>query len=303
MLGYQVYGIDDVWRSLVAFNGSEAHVVIRDLRIPRAILAPVIGACLGLAGVLMQTVTRNRLASPDLLGLNAGAALAVVIANVLFGIDAIVGLSIAAAAGALLAAAAVYAISSAGGGMTPARTVLVGMTMAGLLISFVQMVLTTDEPTLHQLLFWLAGAFEGRPLALLSASGPLLVLGVGMAFVMARSLDAMHADDDTARGIGVPINLMRTGAFIAIAALTGGAVAIAGPVGFIGLVAPHTARLLVGVGHDHQMMVAGLVGALYATSADVAARFILFPSEAPVGAVTALIGSPVLLFLLRRQGI
>lgn len=301
MLGLHVYSPGEVWGAFAAFDGADAHHVVRDLRLPRAVIAPLVGAALGVAGVLLQTLARNRIASPDLLGLNGGAALAVVVANVWLGVDALVGLSAAAAVGALATALLVYGIAVAGGAMSPARTVLAGFTLAGLMHSFVQIVLTTDEATLDELLFWLTGAFVGRSLDLVGASLWLFVIGIVAAAVVARPLDALVTDDDTARGVGIPIVYVRSLAFVAIAALTGGAVAIAGPVAFIGLVVPHAARRLVGLGHRGQIVAAAFLGALFALVADVAARFLVYPGEAPVGAVTALIGGPLLVLLLRRR--
>lgn len=304
-LGLEAYPPATVAGALLAFDGSTAHHVVRDLRLPRALIAPVAGASLGVAGVLIQTLVRNRIAAPDVLGLNAGAALAVVAASVFLGVSALAALSLIAAAGALLAALLIVAVAHAGGGaqaaMSPARTVLAGITLAGLMISLVQVILTTDEATLDELLFWLAGAFADRPLALLGASGWLVALGLLAAMAVARPLDALLADEDTARGLGVPLARVRATAFAAIAALTGGAVALAGPVGFIGLVAPHAARRLVGLGHRDLIPAAALVGALFALLADIGARYLIHPAEVPVGVVTALVGAPVLIALLRRR--
>ena len=301
MLGVHAYSPAAVWAAVTAFDGSDTHHILWDLRLPRAVVAPVVGAALGVAGVLLQTLVRNRIAAPDILGLNAGAALAVVVASTWFGIDAMIGLSAAAAIGALATAFVVYGIAATGGTMTPARTVLAGVTLAGLMSSLAQLVLSTDEATLDELLFWLAGAFEGRPLALVGASAWLFLLGGIAAALVARPLDALLADDDMARGLGIHLFRVRTLAFVAIAALTGGAVAVAGPVGFIGLVVPHMARGLVGLRHRDQIAGAALLGALFALIADILARYLVYPTEAPVGVVTALMGGPVLLILLRRR--
>lgn len=301
MLGLRVYSPVEVWQALTAFDGSDTHQVVRDLRLSRAVIAPLVGASLAVAGVLLQTLARNRIASPDILGLNAGAALAVVLASVWLGVDALAGLSAAAALGALTTALLVYGIATAGGAMSPARTVLAGITLAGLMSSLVQVVLTIDEATLEELIFWLAGAFVGRPLALVGAGGWVLAAGAVAAVAVARPLDALLTDDDTARGLGIPIARVHTLTFVAVASLTGGAVAIAGPVGFIGLVVPHAARGLVGLRHRDQIVTAAFLGALFALVADIAARYLIYPGEAPVGAVTALIGGPLLLSLLRRR--
>ncbi|MFP9137412.1 FecCD family ABC transporter permease [Devosia sp. XGJD_8] len=300
-LGYRLYGLDQVWGALFAFDGSETAVVIANLRLPRAVIAPLVGAGLGVAGVIVQTLARNRIASPDTLGLNAGASLGVVVASFWLGIGSLVGLSLAAALGALAASLLVFAIAAGAGGLSPLRIVLIGVTIAGLGHSLVEVVLTTNEAQLQQLLFWLSGAFVDRPMALAQTGAPIIVLGIALALLLARQLDALQADDSTATGLGVPLVLVRGGSFVAVSLLTGAAVAMAGPVGFVGLVVPHAARWLVGLRHDRLIPVAALIGAIYATLADVAARFVIYPTEAPVGAITAVVGGLVLLVLLKRR--
>lgn len=300
-LGYRSYGLDQVWAALFAFDGSETAVVIANLRLPRAVIAPLVGAGLGVAGVIVQTLARNRIASPDTLGLNAGASLGVVVASFWLGIGSLLGLSLAAALGALATSLLVFAIAAGAGGLSPLRIVLIGVTLAGLGHSLVEVVLTTNEAQLQQLLFWLSGAFVDRPMALAQTGAPIIVLGVIIALLLARQLDALQADDSTATGLGVPLVLVRGGSFVAVSLLTGAAVAMAGPVGFVGLVVPHAARWLVGLRHGRLIPAAALIGAIYATLADVAARFVIYPTEAPVGAITAVVGGLVLLVLLKRR--
>jgi iron complex transport system permease protein len=300
-IGYRLYSPDEIWAALTAFDGSEAYVVIRDLRLPRALMAPLVGAALGIAGVLVQTLARNRIASPDTLGLNAGAAFAVVMASGLFGVASLPGLSLAAAAGALATSLLVFGLAAAAGGISPLRIVLVGVTFAGLFDSFVNVVLTVNETMLDQLLFWLAGSFADRKLSLAFNGLPFVLIGGGIAFYLARSLDILQTDDATARGLGVPLGVVRGLSFVSVALLSGASVAMAGPVLFVGLVVPHAARALVGLEHRLQIVAAALVGAVYTTLADIVARFVIFPREAPVGAVTAIVGGCLLLVLLRRR--
>lgn len=300
-LGYRLYSPAEIWGALAAFDGSETDVVIRDLRLPRALMAPMVGAALGIAGVLVQTLARNRIASPDTLGLNAGAAFAVVMASGIFGVASLPGLSVAAAAGALATSFIVFGLAAAAGGISPLRIVLVGVTFAGLFDSFVNVVLTVNETMLDQLLFWLAGSFADRKIELALNGLPFVLVGGGLAFSLARSLDILQTDDSTARGLGVPLGVVRGLSFVAVAMLSGAAVAMAGPVLFVGLVVPHAARALVGLDHRLQIVAAALVGALYATLADIVARFVIYPREAPVGAITAIVGGCLLLVLLRRR--
>lgn len=300
-LGYRLYDLGQVWQALFAFDGSETAVVIANLRLPRAVIAPMVGAGLGIAGVLVQTLSRNRIASPDTLGLNAGASLAVVLASTVLGTGSLLGLSTAAALGALLTSLLVFAIAANAGGLSPIRIVLIGVTIAGLGHSIVEVILTTNEAQLQQLLFWLSGAFVDRPMVLAAIGGPFLLVGAAIACLLARPLDALQADDSTATSLGVSLVLVRGAAFVAIALLTGASVSMAGPVGFVGLVVPHAARWLVGLRHGRQLPAAALIGATYATVADIAARFVIYPVEAPVGAITAVVGGVVLLVLLKRR--
>ncbi|WP_210256983.1 iron ABC transporter permease [Devosia sp. MC1541] len=300
-VGYRVYGLDQVWQAIVAYDGLETAVVIANLRLPRALIAPLVGAGLGIAGVLVQTLSRNRIASPDTLGLNAGASLGVVIASFWFGVGSLTGLSIAAATGALATSVLVFAIASSAGGLSPIRIVLIGVTFAGLGHSLVEVVLSTNEAQLSQLLFWLSGAFVDRPIALVQTGAPIIALGAVLAIVLARPLDALQADDSTATGLGVPLFAVRGLSFLAVSLLTGASVSMAGPVGFIGLVVPHIARWLVGLSHRRLIPAAALIGAIYATTADVVARFVVYPTEAPVGAITAVVGGIALLILLKRR--
>jgi iron complex transport system permease protein len=300
-LGYRIYGPADLWAAANGTAPLETLSVIRDLRLPRAVIAPLVGAALGVAGVIVQTLSRNRIAAPDTLGLNAGAAFAVVLASAGLGVSSLMGLSAAAAVGALLTSFLVFGIASAAGGLSPLRIVLVGVSIAGLFSALVDMVLTVREAELDQLLFWLAGAVVDRPLEIVATGGPAIAIGLILAFWLSPALDIMQTDDNTARGLGLPVELVRAVSFLAIALLTGAAVAMAGPVAFVGLVVPHAARRLAGLRHAHQVAAAALVGAIYATAADVVARFVIYPMEAPVGAVTAVIGGFVLVVLLKRR--
>ena len=280
-LGYKVYSLGEVWAALIGHESSETTTVIAGLRLPRALIAPLAGAALGMAGVLVQTLSRNRIASPDTLGLNAGASLAVVLATVVLGIQSLAGLSLAAAGGALLTSVLVFGVAAGAGGLSPLKIVLVGVTFASLAHAMVEIV--------------------DRPISLFFNGLPVVMAGGALAFVLTTALDAMQADDSTAAGLGVPLVAVRGLTFLAVSLLTGAAVSMAGPVAFVGLVVPHIARRLVGLRHRHQLAAAALSGAIYATLADVAARFVIYPVEAPVGAITAVVGAGALLVLLMRR--
>lgn len=300
-LGYKIYSLGQVFGALFAHDGSETAVVIAGLRLPRALIAPLTGAALGMAGVMVQTLSRNRIASPDTLGLNGGASLAVVVGSVVFGMQSLVGLSLAAAFGAFITSIVVFGVAASAGGLSPLKIVLVGVTFASLSHALVEVILTSNEAQLQQLLFWLSGAFVDRPINLFYNGLPVVLVGAVLGIGLSRALDALQADDSTAAGLGVPLAAVRGLAFLAVALLTGAAVSMAGPVAFVGLVVPHAARRLVGLRHIHQLPAAALFGAVYTTLADVAARYVIYPVEAPVGAITAVVGAVVLLVLLARR--
>lgn len=300
-LGYRQYWPSAIWRAIFAFDGSESAVVITTLRIPRALLAPLVGAALGVAGVLTQTLARNRIASPDTLGINAGAALAVVASSVWFGVGSIAGMSVAAISGALATSLLVFGVAASSGGFSPIRIVLVGVTVGGLGYSIVQIILTTNEAQLKELLFWLTGSFADRPISFAIGGAPVVLVGLMVAWMLAQPLDALQADDTTAANLGVPLAVVRWSGFLTVSLLTGASVCMAGPVGFVGFVVPHVARRFVGLGHRRLIITSALIGAIYATTADVLARFIIYPAEAPVGAITSTVGGIVLLILLKRR--
>jgi len=300
-LGYRLYSPAQVWAALFANDGSETATVLAGLRLPRALIAPLAGAALGMAGVMVQTLSRNRIASPDTLGLNAGASLAVVVATIVFGVQSLVGLSLAAAIGALVTSIIVFGVAAGAGGLSPLKIVLVGVTFASLAHAVVEIILTSNEAQLQQMLFWLSGAFVDRPISLFFNALPVVLVGAVAGFALAPAFDALQADDSTAASLGVPLTAVRAMAFLAVSLLTGAAVSMAGPVAFVGLVVPHIARRLVGLRHRHQLAAAALTGAIYATTADVAARFVIYPVEAPVGAITAVVGAVALLVLLMRR--
>lgn len=292
----------EVWRALTAGGGDQTALIVNTLRLPRAMIAMIVGAALAIAGVLMQTVTRNPLAEPGLLGVNAGAAFAAVLVVTLTGEEALAPLMAAACAGALLTAAAVYGVALSGGGRAaPLHLLLAGIVVAALLASLTQILLISNERTMEELLFWLSGSFADRnPLFVLPAAGLVLAIGVG-CLAAAPQLDILSADETTASALGLSVVRMRFAAIAGAALLSGFSVALAGPVPFVGLAAPHLVRRLGVRGHARLLPLAAIAGAALAMAADIVSRFIIYPSQAPVGAVMAMLGVPVLLMLLHRR--
>ncbi|SDY56060.1 FecCD family ABC transporter permease [Citreimonas salinaria] len=301
-LGLRHYAPGTVLDALRGGTSPDA-IIVATLRVPRTLVGLCSGAALGLAGFLMQAATRNPLAEPGLLGINGGAALAVVLGVTLGNAPGLAGIGALALVGGLAATALVFGIvAAAGRAAGPATTLLAGVTVAAMLASLTQVLLLVDETALETMLFWLSGGFAGRDLELLALGLPALVVGCLGALVLAPSLDALRLDDDSAGALGVRVTGVRLAALTLAAILASGAVAMAGPVVFLGLVAPHLARRLAPASGSAGLIAAtALTGATLAVLADIAARLIVAPGESPIGAVLALVGVPVLVGLLRQR--
>ena len=283
-------------------RNSTEGIIIWQVRIPRTALGVAVGIALGLAGAVMQGVTRNPLGDPGLLGLNSGAALAVVVAIAAFGITSPSGYVWFALAGAGIAALVVNLLAAAGG---PANTgvtlALAGMAFAALASAVITLLVLRDSTTFDQLRFWQVGAIDGRGLDVLVSVGPFLLAGGLLAAVTARGVDALSLGEDTARTLGQRVGLTRALSAVAVALLCGGATAAAGPIAFVGLAVPHLARLLCGPGHRRILAISLLLGPALLLTADIVGRVVNRPSEVPVGILTAVIGAPVLLLLARGR--
>jgi iron complex transport system permease protein len=301
-LGLRLYHPVTVLAGLRGGTDPDA-LIVAGLRVPRTLVGVVAGGALGLSGLLMQAATRNPLAEPGLLGVNAGAAFAVTLGITGFGSASLIEIGGLAFLGALLATGAVFGITlAAGRSAGPATTLLAGVTVAGMLASLTQLMLLLDETALETLLFWLSGGFADRDTGLLKLGLPTLTGGLIGALLLAPALDALRLDDDSARAVGVSVGRARLCALALAAALAAGAVAMAGPVVFLGLVAPHIARgLVLDAGMAALAVATVLIGAITAVVADIVARLVVAPGEAPVGAVLAVVGVPLLVALLRQR--
>jgi iron complex transport system permease protein len=291
----------DVWAAIFAFDAeSTEHLIIRTLRVPRAAVAALVGAALGVAGALMQGLTRNPLADPGILGIETGAALGVVGAVFFLDISTLPVYALFAFLGAALTAAAVYGLGSLGrGGPTPLKVTVAGAAVTALLSSFTTAMLILNQRTLEEVRFWLAGSVAGRDLRLLVQSAPYIGFGLILAMALGRQVTALSLGDDVARGLGLRTGWVKGLSALATVLLAGGAVAVAGPVGFIGLVIPHVVRFLVGVDYRWILPYSALAGAIFLVVADVGARMLLRPIELPVGVMTALLGGPFFIYLVR----
>lgn len=301
--GVTYYPPDLVYHALFANQGTTADSAIFDFRLPRAIIAPLVGACSAVAGVLVQALTRNPLSSPGLLGLNAGAAVFLAIGMIFLGISSLFAISILTISGAFVSCLVVYIVGFAGGQgqMSNTRVILVGFTFSSLLFSFIELVMVIDEADLSVMLQWLSGSFTNKSLDLLYIAGPVIVVGLMIAFFMPLQLDAIMLDDEMAQSIGVPLKSIRIKIFMAVSLLAGSAVMLAGPVGFIGLIVPHISRHFSGLEHKKLLPISALMGAVFALFADIICRFLIYPAEIPVGIVTAVIGVPFFILIISRS--
>ncbi|MFE7046934.1 FecCD family ABC transporter permease [Streptomyces californicus] len=275
--------------------------IVREVRVPRTLLAVAAGAALGLAGAVMQGLTRNPLADPGLLGVNTGAACAVVAATVLLGTRSLHAVVWWALLGAAVAVVVVYLLGGRGAGRSgPEGLVLAGVAVTAVLGAVVSGLGVLDADAYGTLRMWSVGTLAGRELPVLWEVSPFLVVGAGLALAVAPALDAFALGDEAGRALGVNPGRVRLLGTLATVLLSGAATAAIGPVGFIGLVAPHLARLLSGPDHRRLMPYAILIGAGLLVVADIVGRVVARPAEIQVGIVTAFVGAPVLIWLIGR---
>ncbi|MEW6152942.1 MAG: iron chelate uptake ABC transporter family permease subunit [Actinomycetota bacterium] len=285
-----------------AFDGSNDHLIIRSLRVPRTVVGLGAGVALGLAGAVMQGVTRNPLAGPGILGVNAGASLAVVIAIYAFGISDLSVYVWFAFAGTLGAAVLVYGLGSLGRqGPTPVKLALAGAAVSALLGALTSAVLLLDIATLDQFRFWVVGSLAGRDGDIVRQVLPFLVVGVVLALAAARALNTLSLGDDVARSLGSRVGLSRLVGAVSVVLLVGSAVAAAGPIGFVGLTVPHIARAMCGPDYRWVLPYSALLAPVLLLVADIVGRVLARPAELEVGIVTAFVGAPFFIALVRRR--
>jgi iron complex transport system permease protein len=288
--------------ALFSFDGTDDQLIVRTLRGPRTIVGLMVGGALGLAGAVMQGVTRNPLADPGLLGIEGGAALAVVLSIRLLDITSVGAHVWFALAGAAVGCAVVYTIGSLGrGGATPVKLALAGAALSSLFFAFIWAVLLLDVTTLDRFRFWLVGSIAGRDGDVATSVAPFLAVGAVLALGSARSLNTLALGEDVARSLGARIGLTRTVAIVAVALLCGGATAAAGPVAFVGLTVPHIARAICGPDYRWILPWCLVLAPSLVLGADVIGRLVARPGELEVGVVMALIGAPAFIALVRRR--
>lgn len=294
---------ETVVRALTAYDPADNdHVIVMASRLPRTVLGILVGAALGMSGALMQSLTRNPLADPGILGVNAGASLFVVIAIASFGITSVHGYIWFAFAGAALAAVLVYALGSAHrSAATPVRMALAGTAIAIAIGAVTQMILISNETAFQYFRFWSVGSLQGRGFDIIVAVAPFLIVGLVAALLLARALDTIALGDATARSLGTHVGASRASTAVTVVLLAGAATAAAGPIGFIGLAAAHIVRQITGNAHRWLLPCSLVVGAGLLVTADTFGRALAAPADLQSGIAAALLGSPLFIALVRSR--
>ena len=302
MVGSRDLPLSTVWDALTGADTGRDAQVVTTLRIPRTVMGLLVGAALGVAGALIQAVTRNPLADPGILGVNAGSAFAVAMGVGLLGVTAPSGYVWFAFGGALVTTVVVYLVGSIGrGSVSPAQLTLAGVALGAVLSGITSALLLADQETFSVIRAWEAGSFADRGGEVISATAPFLVVGLVIALALGPALNAVALGDDLAHALCAKVLRTRVLSLLAITLLAGSATAMAGPVAFVGLMIPHIARWIVGPDQRWIIAYSVLLAPVLTVAADVLGRVILPTGEMQVGIVTAFLGAPVLVLLVRRE--
>jgi iron complex transport system permease protein len=301
-LGAAEIPLDKILASFVTFDGFYEHLVIQTVRLPRSLIAILVGSALAVSGALMQGLTRNPLADPGILGIESGAALAVVATIFIFGSSSLSVLTIVAFLGAGATAVLVYFLGSLGrGGATPLNLTVAGAALTALISSLTTAILIISQRTLEEIRFWLAGSLAGRDINVFFQALPFVIIGLVVAFALGRQITTMSLGEDVAKSLGQQIALVKIMTAISVVILAGSSVALAGPIGFIGLVVPHIVKFFIKADYQWILPYSAVLGAILILVADIAARVLLKPQELPVGVMTALIGAPFFVYLAKSK--
>lgn len=301
VLGTRVVGLDEVLAGLRGDLAGYGEAAV-SARLPRTALAVLVGAALAVSGASLQAVTRNPIADPGILGITYGAALVVVISIVVLGISGPYAYIAASVLGAGAAAVLVYLVGSLGpGGLTPLKLALAGAASAAAFASLTSAILLPRVDVMATFRFWQIGGVGGATWDRVLLALPVIVLGVVLALALARGMNLLALGDEVAAGLGAHVGRARLLAFVSAVVLAGAATAVAGPIAFVGLVVPHACRLLLGPDHRWVLPASAVLGACLLLLADVVGRVVARPAEVEVGIVTAVVGAPFFIWLVRRQ--
>lgn len=303
MIGAKSLSFGSVWEALFSSSNTYDYTIIHESRIPRTIIALAVGPAFGLAGAVIQALTRNPLADPGILGVNAGAAFAVAMAVGVFSIASVSSYIWFALVGALIATIAIYFISGGAGrkSPTPGQITLAGIAMAAALDGITTALSLMNSRAFAGMLNWRIGSLARKGLEDLWPIIPFLIAGVVIALIVAPALNTMAYGDDRASSLGVNVNMIRIFGLISITLLAGGATAIAGPIVFIGLMVPHCVRWFIGPDQPWIFLYSLVVAPIILLLSDIVGRVVMSSAEVPVGIITGFIGAPILIFLMRRR--
>lgn len=305
-IGAGQYGAADVFGYLFAdparLADDKLAMVVESLRLPRTLAGLMVGASLALAATLLQSATRNPLAEPGLLGVNAGAVLGLVIGLIYFGVESTHGYLLWSGAGALLGNLLVLGIGVLIGQASPLKLILAGMALAAVFGGIANFLLLSTRAALEQFRYWNLGSLSATELSAITTVSPLALLGLVFATLLCRQLTLMQMGDSQARALGISTTWVRIGVLLAATLLTACAISLAGPIGFVGFLAAYCARLLEPVALLRQLLFSVLFGMLFLLAADILARWLVQPFELPVGTLLAALGAPALIAIVLRGG-
>jgi iron complex transport system permease protein len=304
-IGTRGLSTGDVWNGIFHYDStSYEQTIVHSLRLPRTVIALGVGGALAVAGAIMQAITRNPLADPSILGVSSGASFAIVTAVYYGGLTATYQFMPFAFAGALAAALLVFVIGSTGqGGASPVKLALAGIVVSAFLASWTSALLLLDEETFAVVRYWFAGSVVGRDLDMFWSLAPFLLGGTLICLFLGHQLNVLSLGDDTAQSLGMNTTRTRLICTVLVVLITGAAVAIAGPIAYVGLAVPHMVRAVVGPDYRWILPYSLITGAIFLTLADVLGRVLMQPSEIEVGIVTAVFGAPFLIYLARQRSL
>ncbi len=302
VVGAKSIPMHTVWDALFAYDGSDDQLIVRELRVPRMVLGALVGSAMALAGALMQALTRNPLADPGLLGVNAGAALAIVASISYLGATTLTEYVWFGLAGAAVTTFVVYVLGAAGrAGVSPVRLALAGAAIAAAFSGIISAIVLLSHDAFVDFRTWSVGSLTGRDSSVVTQVLPFIAVGTVIALAMAGSLNALSLGDDTARALGAKVGQIRLTGVVAVTLLCGAGTAAVGPIGFVGLIIPHVVRSFTGPNQRWLLPYSLLFGAILLLGSDVLGRVILHPGELQVAVVTAAVGAPVFILLVRRR--
>ncbi|MEY9489543.1 iron complex transport system permease protein [Streptomyces calvus] len=299
VVGAKELSLEQVWHGLFEESGTYGDVVVAD-RLSRTLLGLLVGAALGLAGAVLQALTRNPLADPGLLGINAGASAAVVSAITFLGVTSLSGYVWFAFCGAAAVGALVWFLGGSRGA-TPVRLALAGTAISAALYGYLQAIMILDDAALGRMRFWTVGSLSTGTDSTITQVLPFLLAGFVLALALARPLNAMAMGDDTAKALGANLNRTRALSMLAATVLCGAATAACGPIMFVGLMVPHVVRSFTGPDLRWILPYAAILSPVLLLGADVLGRIVARPAELQVGIITAILGGPVFIYLVRRR--